>query len=106
MLLRVAGHQVETAHSGTEALEVVAAHNPDAVILDIGLPGLDGYQVAREIRKRPNNRDVLLIALSGYGMDEDRRRAFQAGFNHHVTKPPDPNVIEELLAAPPLPARE
>ena len=105
MLLRVAGHDVETAHTGPEALDVVAAHNPDVVILDIGLPGLDGYQVAREIRQRPGNKETMLIALSGYGLEEDRRRAFQAGFNHHMTKPPDPSALEVLLEAAPPPRR-
>jgi CheY-like chemotaxis protein len=106
MLLRVSGHDVQTAHSGHEALEVVAAQNPDVVILDIGLPGLDGYQVAREIRKRPGNEDTVLIALSGYGAEEDRRRAYRSGFNHHMTKPPDAKVLETLFTTSPPPRRK
>ncbi len=71
---------------------------PDVVLLDIGLPGMDGYEVARHIRSLPSMEHLLLIALSGYGQDEDRRRSSAAGFNHHLTKPVDTKTLYQLIA--------
>jgi two-component system CheB/CheR fusion protein len=99
LLLRLRGHEVEVAFSGPMALETVAAFKPDVVLLDIGLPGLDGYQVARAIRRQEGGAKMILVALTGYGQEEDRRLALEAGFDHHLTKPVDPAVIYELLAA-------
>ena len=87
MLLETLGHEVRTMHDGTSALAIVDEFRPEVVILDIGLPGMDGFALARELRKRPSTRDVLLIALTGYGGDEDRLRARDAGFDHHLVKP-------------------
>lgn len=97
-LLTMAGHDVRIAHSGPAALAAVLAHRPEAIVLDIGLPGLDGYQVAQRLRQDPATKDVLLIAASGYGQESDRRRSREAGFDHHLVKPVDPQRLQEILA--------
>ena len=97
MLLRVLGAEVALAHSGRHALECVESFKPDVVLLDIGMPGMDGYEVARRIRANPANRDLSLIALTGWGQDEDRRRSVAAGFNHHLVKPADIEQLRQLL---------
>ena len=97
LLLRTAGHEVSVAHTGPAALEAVVAQHPDVLLLDIGLPEMDGYEVARRIRERPSGRDILLIALTGWGQPEDRQRAVDAGFDHHLTKPVDHAVLRKLL---------
>ena len=97
MLLRVLGAEVALAHSGRSALECVATFKPDVVLLDIGMPGMDGYEVARRIRANPANRHISLIALTGWGQDEDRRRSSAAGFNHHLVKPADIDQLRQLL---------
>jgi signal transduction histidine kinase/CheY-like chemotaxis protein len=97
ILLRVLGAVVALAHSGREALECVDTFHPDVVLLDIGMPGMDGYEVARRIRANPENRDIQLIALTGWGQDEDRRRSVAAGFNHHLVKPADIEQLRQLL---------
>lgn len=98
MLLRFQGNDIRTAHDGVEALEVAEAFYPDVALLDIGLPKLNGYDVARRIRQQPWGQDVLLIALTGWGNDEDRRLSQEAGFNFHIVKPVDLAALEELLA--------
>lgn len=98
LLLTAIGHDVRTAHTGPEALEVAAAFTPDAALLDIGLPELDGYQVAKRIRLQPANRTMMLIAMTGYGQDGDRQRAFAAGFDHHLVKPTEFRRVLEILA--------
>jgi CheY-like chemotaxis protein len=98
MLLRWKGNDIRTAHDGVEALEVADTFQPKTVLLDIGLPKLNGYDVARRIRKQPWGQDVLLIALTGWGNDEDKRLAQEAGFNFHIVKPVDLSALEELLA--------
>ena len=97
-LLQLNGHEVRVSHDGLEALAVVDGFSPDAAFLDLGLPGLDGYEVARRLRATPVGRSLLLVALSGYGQEEDKRRAAEAGFDHHLTKPIDFTVVERLLA--------
>ena len=97
MLLQLAGHQTRTAADGLSALDAFAAFKPDVVVLDIGLPNLDGYAVARALRSRWPNVAVQLIALSGYGRDEDRTRARDAGFNEHLTKPLQFEDLLQLL---------
>ena len=96
-LLGLQGHDVRTAHDGMEALDEVMRFEPHVVILDIGMPGMNGYKVAAAVRER--NRDVLLIAVTGWGQDEDRHRSKAAGFDHHLVKPVDFGVLSELLAA-------
>jgi CheY-like chemotaxis protein len=97
-LLRLAGHTVKVAHNGAVALEAAAALPPDVTVLDIGLPGMDGYSVARQLRQRPETRDAVLIAVTGYGRDEDRVLSRQAGFDHHFVKPLQFDVLQRMLA--------
>lgn len=97
MLLRVLGAEVALAHSGRTALECVDSFKPDVVLLDIGMPGMDGYEVARRIRANPANRRISLIALTGWGQDEDRKRSVAAGFDHHLVKPADIDQLRQLL---------
>ena len=99
LLLRLKGYDVEVAHDGPAALEAAVSFQPEAVLLDIGLPGLDGFQVAGELRLRPPTERALLVALTGYGQEDDQRRSREAGFDHHLVKPVDPQVIYELLVA-------
>ena len=96
-LLKLAGHEVQVAFDGWAALEVARDFAPDAVLLDIGLPGLDGYEVATRLRHEATCLDAILIAASGYGEDQARDRSRQAGFNHHLTKPVDFDEIVGLL---------
>ena len=103
LLLRLRGHEVETAHDGPAALKMAGSFHPEVVLLDIGLPGLDGYQVAGRLRRRRRTSKALLVALTGYGQEEDQRLAREAGFDFHLTKPVDPAIIYELLARQRLP---
>lgn len=98
MLLQLHGHEVRVAYNGTAALELAQAYTPDVVFLDIGMPGMDGYEVARRLRSLPGMANVMLAALTGWGQQEDRRRTAEAGFDHHLVKPPDPQILEALLA--------
>jgi CheY-like chemotaxis protein len=97
VLLRMFGHDVITVYTGPDALAAAQTVAPDAVLLDVVLPKIDGYEVAR--RLRAESAVLLLIAVTGYGRDEDRRRAREAGFDHHLVKPADPAHILELLRA-------
>jgi CheY-like chemotaxis protein len=99
MLLRLSGHEVEVAHTGEAGVAAARQGRPDVVLCDIGLPGdLDGYGVARALRADPEQAGVTLLALSGYGQEEDQRRAREAGFDRHLTKPVDPQALVQLLA--------
>jgi len=104
MLLELDGHTVEAAADGAEALDIVRDKDPDVALVDIGLPGIDGYEVARRIRAGQGPRP-LLIALTGYGQPEDRRRATEAGFDSLLVKPVDPAALSGLLATLEIPAR-
>jgi signal transduction histidine kinase/CheY-like chemotaxis protein len=97
-LLRLAGQEVHEAHNGTEALRVARAVVPDVALVDIGLPDLDGYEVARRLKADAGTRGVRLFALTGYGAVDDRRRALAAGFDEHVAKPVEPATLERLIA--------
>src|SRR5439155_4211626 len=92
------GHEVQVAFDGLAALRAVAALAPDVVLSDLGLPSLDGYEFARRLRQQPGFGRVLLVALSGYGREEDKRRSLEAGFDHHLVKPPDMDVLQARLA--------
>jgi signal transduction histidine kinase/ActR/RegA family two-component response regulator len=98
MLLVLEGHEVRLAHDGLAALRVSDDFRPEVVLLDIGLPRMDGYQVARHLRERPASDLVLLVALTGYGQDDDRRRSQEAGFNAHLVKPVDLDALRSALA--------
>jgi PAS domain S-box-containing protein len=98
MLLELGGHEVRVAHDGLEALEVVDAFDPDIAFVDVGLPGIDGYELATRLRAHQSCRSCVLVALTGYGRYEDKRRAADAGFDHHLTKPADFDAIDRLLA--------
>jgi len=100
MLLRHLGAEVTVAFNGPDALAAVAAHQPSIVLLDIGMPGMDGYEVARQIRAQPQWRDLTLIALTGWGQEDDRERSRQAGFDHHLIKPADMTALKSLLVSP------
>ena len=106
MLLELLGHTVGIAHDGPAALEKARADVPDVMLVDIGLPGMDGYEVARSIRADPGLRDVFLIALTGYGGDEDRQQAIAAGFDHHLVKPVDVNELQSVVARVGSPAKQ
>ena len=95
--LDVLGHAARVAFDGREALAVLGEFEPDLVILDIGLPGMDGFEVARAIRARPDMQDVRIVALSGWGRPEDRRLAFEAGFDRHYAKPIGLDELEVIL---------
>ncbi len=98
MLLRLGGHDVREAHSGPAAVQAAQAYQPGVVLLDIGLPGMDGYRVAERLRQQPETQKAILIALTGYGQESDRQRAREAGFDHHLVKPVDPQRLQDLLA--------
>jgi CheY-like chemotaxis protein len=99
VLLRLVGHDVRTVHDGRQALVVASAYRPELVLLDIGLPGMDGFAVARQMRLQPELNGVVLVALTGYGSDEDRHLAEEAGFDHHMVKPIHFETLNDLLAA-------
>ncbi len=99
MVLDILGADVRVAHNGEEALTVFAEHTPEVVLLDIGMPGMNGYEVARNIRSRFPDYNTWIVALTGWGQEEDRRRAQDAGFDHHLTKPVDLDALQELLGS-------
>jgi PAS domain S-box-containing protein len=96
-LLRLSGYQVTTATDGPTALEITSINRPEVILMDIGLPGMDGYQIAEHFRKQDGAEQTLVIATSGYGQDEDFRRSRSAGFDHHLVKPIDVEKLLELL---------
>ncbi|MBI3864986.1 MAG: PAS domain S-box protein [Planctomycetia bacterium] len=97
-VLRTKGHDIRTAYDGLEAVQTGAAFQPHVVLLDIGLPKMNGYDVARRIRNEPWGGNVALVAMTGWGQEEDKRRSLDAGFDHHLTKPVDAAALERLLA--------
>ena len=98
MLLQLTGNEVHTACDGLEAVKAVADLQPDVVLMDIGMPKLNGYDAARRIRGHASGKDTFLIALSGWGQEEDKVRSANAGFNAHITKPVDVSTLNKLLA--------
>jgi len=97
-LLRLSGHEVEVAYDGPGVLEAALAMRPDVVLLDIGLPGLTGYEVARQLRQEPSLKNTVLVALTGYGRESDRQRSKNAGFGYHLVKPVGVSDVQEILA--------
>jgi PAS domain S-box-containing protein len=110
-MLKMMGHDTRTAYDGQEGVDEAGDFRPDVVLLDIGLPGLNGYEACRLIREQPGGKSVVLIAVTGWGQDEDRRRSHEAGFDHHMVKPVDPQALMSMIAvlngghAPGRPAR-
>jgi len=100
LLLECYGHEVAVAYSGQDGVQTAEHYQPDVVLCDIGLPGLDGYEVARQLRDNPVTAKARLIAVTAYGRDEDRRRSHEAGFEQHLVKPVDPDALRRLLQPP------
>jgi CheY-like chemotaxis protein len=100
--LRLKGHEVELAYDGLQAIAAAEQLRPDVVLLDIGMPRLNGYEACRRIRERPWGKEVALIAVTCWGQDEERRRSEEAGFDDHLVKPVDPAALVKLLASLPL----
>jgi CheY-like chemotaxis protein len=98
MMLSIMGHETRTAHDGESALETAETFLPEVILLDIGLPKLNGYEVAQRIRERPWGASMFLIAVTGWGQDEDRQRSSEVGLNVHMVKPVEPSELEKLLA--------
>lgn len=97
MLLEMWGHEVVFAYDGPSALETAEKWQPEAVFLDIGLPGMDGYEVAERLRELLQAKDAVLIAITGYGQDDDRLRSRRAGIDHHLVKPVAPDTLRSLI---------
>jgi CheY-like chemotaxis protein len=100
MLLKITGNKTFLAHDGVEALEAVEKYRPEVILLDIGLPKLDGHEVCRRVRELPWGKDIVIIALTGWGQEDDRRKSEEAGFNGHLVKPVDYDRLLELLGEP------
>jgi len=98
VLVSLWGHEVETVYDGSSALEVFGRYQPNAVLCDLGLPGMDGYDVARHLRSSSGALQPLLVAVTGYGGEDEKTRSREAGFDVHMTKPVDPEALETLLA--------
>jgi CheY-like chemotaxis protein len=97
IVLRMKGHQVRTAHDGAAALALAEAEKPEIVLLDLGMPGMDGVTVARELRARQNGKPLRIIALTGWGQESDRERTREAGFDDHLVKPVAPELLLDLF---------
>jgi CheY-like chemotaxis protein len=97
MLLEITGNKTYMAHDGLEAVEAIEKYRPEVVLLDIGLPRMDGHEVCRRIREQPWGKDIIMLALTGWGQEDDRRRSEEAGFNGHLVKPVDYDKLLELL---------
>jgi len=106
MFLRLKGHEVQVAHDGATALQLTPSVRPEIVFLDIGMPGMDGNEVARRLRRQPELNGLVLVALTGWGSPEDRRRTAEAGFDHHLVKPVEPKALDGLLARLPSNAKD
>jgi CheY-like chemotaxis protein len=100
MMLEIIGHETCAAHDGLEALEKAQSFGPDTILLDIGMPGMNGYETCRRLRETPWGRDAAIVAVTGWGQDDDRERSREAGFDHHLTKPVELESLQELLARP------
>lgn len=97
MLLRLSGHEIRVDYSGPAALAAAVEYQPDVVLLDIGLPGMDGYEIAQRLRQEPSLKNVVLVGMTGYGQESDRQRSQEAGFDHHLVKPVDPQKLQGIL---------
>ncbi|MEO8654345.1 MAG: response regulator [Ramlibacter sp.] len=97
MLVELLGHEVRTGFDGLEALTIAGAFHPDAILLDLGMPVMDGYEACRLIRQQPWGRTVTVVAVTGWGREEDRLKSQRAGFDQHLVKPASPKLIAEIL---------
>jgi CheY-like chemotaxis protein len=97
MLLKLAGQEVRVAYEGSTALRQALEFRPELILLDIGMPGMDGYEVCRRLRRESGMEQTTIVALTGWGQDEDRRRSHEAGFDHHIVKPVEPGALHRLL---------
>jgi CheY-like chemotaxis protein len=97
MLIESWGYEVQIAHDGPMALQAAQRCFPGVIFLDIGLPGMNGYQVAKQLRQQPAFSKTLLVAITGYGQDKDRRDSKEAGFDHHLVKPVEPDELKQFL---------
>jgi CheY-like chemotaxis protein len=93
------GYEIEVAYDGLEAVQATAAFRPRVVLLDIGLPRMNGYEAAKRIREQSGSDEVAIVALTGWGQEKDKQLASEAGFDHHLTKPVEPATLTNLLAA-------
>ena len=98
MLLRLGGHEVQVAYTGPTAVQAALNNRPHVVLLDIGLPGMNGYEVAKRLCEQAEMQKAVLIAMTGYGQESDKERARESGFDHHMVKPVDPTQLQNLLA--------
>jgi CheY-like chemotaxis protein len=98
MMLSLIGHEVRTARDGLAGVEAASEFRPDVILLDIGMPRLNGYDACRRIRELPGGKEAVIVALSGWGQEEDKRRSREAGFDGHLVKPAEPAALEKLLA--------
>jgi CheY-like chemotaxis protein len=98
LMLKILGNEVRTASDGREAVEVAETFQPKLILLDIGMPQLNGYEACRAIRQKPWGADVIIVALTGWGQEDDKQKAREAGFNHHLVKPVGLDAIRKLLA--------
>ena len=96
-IIRLAGHQVHTCYDGAAGFREACRLRPDVLFLDLGLPGMDGYEVAALLKKERGLESMRMVAVTGYGQGADRERALAAGFDHHLLKPPDPSVIRAIV---------
>ena len=99
ILLRIWGHDVETATSGAEAIRLAEQANPEIILMDLGMPIMNGYEAAQRILERPGRAQIMLIALTGWGQEADRHRTQAAGFQHHLTKPVNVEQLQKLITA-------
>lgn len=97
MVLKTLGNEARIARDGLEALDAAAEFRPDIVLMDIGMPRLNGYEAARRMRRQPWGENLTLVALTGWGQEEDKQRTKEAGFDHHLVKPVEPGVLRKLL---------
>jgi CheY-like chemotaxis protein len=105
-MLKLLGHDVRVAYDGPTALALTRDFRPQVVLLDLGMPGMEGYEVARRLRQLPEPQSLLLVALTGWGQEEDRRRSREAGFDLHLIKPVEPDALQQLLAHPQFQAQQ
>ena len=98
VLLKANGHEVRAVHDGPSALEAAREYHPNLILLDIGLPGMNGFEVAKKVREELELGNVVLVAMTGYGQESDKQRSQEAGFDHHLVKPADFSTVQQILA--------